>query len=284
MLFNLLVVLCFIAVVAAEIPSNTKVNQLLNMRMLPNFTLIFIFTLSQVSASIKDTTVNGLEGFNFNVVAPFKFQEYVVGFRYALGNIKKAPESLFARRSFDTAGEGSATVEADYNLGDNTLNVDATWKSDSLGLSVGATGDSKNKVKAVSVSKNVPLNDNKLTVSGAYDLLKKKVCGQATLEVPQTVVNLKFNSEDQDPLLSVSRSIDDNNELIPSIGLKTGTMAYGYRRKWEGGSLKTTFHPGKKVSFDWKDEGASGTWVTSADVPLSDAKNTKVSFTHEWNY
>jgi hypothetical protein len=261
MLFNLLIVLCFIAVVAAEIPSNTK-----------------------VSASIKDTNVNGIEGFNFNVVAPFKFQEYVVGFRYALGNIKKAPESLFARRSFDTLGEGSATVEADYNLGDNTLNVDATWKSDSLGLSVGVNGDSKKNVKAVSVSKNVPVNDNKVTLTGVYDVLKKKVLGHVSVDAPQTVVDLKFDSEEQDPVLSVSRAIDDNNEIIPSIALRSGAMSYGYKRNWEGGSLKTTFFPGKKVSFDWKDEGASGTWATTAEVPLADTKNTKVSFTREWNY
>lgn len=75
---------------------------------------------NQVSASVKETSVNGLEGLNINVAAPFKFQDYVVGFKYALGNIKRAPESLFAKRSFDTS-EGQFTVDSDYTIADNTL-------------------------------------------------------------------------------------------------------------------------------------------------------------------
>lgn len=61
-----------------------------------------------------------MEGLNINVAAPFKFQDYVVGFKYALGNIKRAPESLFAKRSFDTS-EGQFTVDSDYTIADNTL-------------------------------------------------------------------------------------------------------------------------------------------------------------------
>jgi hypothetical protein len=34
---------------------------------------------------VKDTTVNGIDGLNVNLAAPFKFQDYIVGFKYALG-------------------------------------------------------------------------------------------------------------------------------------------------------------------------------------------------------
>lgn len=74
-----------------------------------------------MTASVKDTTVNGIEGLNVKISAPFKFQDYVVGFKYALGDLKRAPESLFAKRSFDTAGEGSVTVDTDYNLENQVL-------------------------------------------------------------------------------------------------------------------------------------------------------------------
>jgi hypothetical protein len=233
---------------------------------------------------LRDTTVNGIEGLNFNVVAPFKVQDYVVGFRYALGNLRKLPESLFATKSFDTFGEGRATVDADFNVEDRLLNIDAVWHSDRLGLVVGASGDSKNTLKSLLVTKDVPLNDNKVTLSAAYDVLKKKISSKGRLTIPKTVVDLSFDTESQDPTLTVAREIDQNNEVIPSIGMRSGFMSYGFRRRWDGGSLLSTFYPGKKVTLNWKDEGVSGNWITSADVPIGDTKNTKVSITREWNY
>ena len=84
--------------------------------------------------------MNGLEGLNINWEAPFKLDDYVVGFRYALGNIKKAPESLFAKRSYDTpVVEGSATVDVDYNLDSKVFAVESRWiskKGESDALSV----------------------------------------------------------------------------------------------------------------------------------------------------
>lgn len=240
---------------------------------------------TKVSASIKDTSVNGLEGFNFNIVAPFKFQDYVVGFRYALGNFKKVPESVFAKRTFDTVGEGSATVNADYEFEENRLNIAAKWNSDSLGLTVEGKGDTQDKLKTVGVSKTLSIkDDNKLTVSAAYDIASKKACGSALLDVEGTAVEVSYDTEDKDPRLVVSRSLDDQNEVSPSIRLRSGEMSFGYKRKWTGGSLLSRYFPGNKVSFEWKDVGASGTWTTTADVPLADTSATKVTFSREWDY
>lgn len=43
--------------------------------------------------------------------APFKIDEYNVGFKYNLGKIGQAPEVIFAQRSFE-AGGGSLNLEA----------------------------------------------------------------------------------------------------------------------------------------------------------------------------
>jgi hypothetical protein len=277
MMFQFLICVTLLSLVFGEIPSTTKVTNTLT-------TSFFSNAILQISAAVKDTSVNGVEGFNFNIVAPFKFQDYVVGFRYALGNFKKVPESVFARRTFETGNEGTATVNADYDFADNSLNLAAKWNSDSLGVTVEADGDTKRKLKTVGVSKNLSIKDNKLTVTGAYDLLKKKVKGSAFFDADGTTVNFKYDTEERDPLLEVSRALDDKNEITPSIRLRSGEISYGYKRKWHGGSLLSRYFPGDKVSFEWKDEGASGTWTTTADVPLADASATKVSFSREWNY
>jgi hypothetical protein len=60
---------------------------------------------------IVDTAVNGMEGVNLKLNAPFKIDEYNVGFKYNLAKLGSAPEVIFAQRSFDAAG-GKLNVEA----------------------------------------------------------------------------------------------------------------------------------------------------------------------------
>lgn len=233
---------------------------------------------------MKDTSVNGIEGFNINLAAPFKFNDYIVGFKYTLGNIKKFPESLFAKKSFDTFGEGTATVETEYSIGDSTLGLSGKWVSDSLGLTVDMDGDTKDKVKNVGVTKLLDINDNKFKVRAAYDLLKKKISGSTKVTVDSTAVEVCYDNVDKDPVLSVTHALDSENDVMPSISLKSGDITYGWKRKWTGGSLQSSFHPGDKFAFIWKDEGSSGTWTTKAEVPVNDAANTKISFNRDWVY
>jgi hypothetical protein len=164
------------------------------------------------------------------------------------------------------------------------VSVAAKWKSDKLGLTVGAIGGTKDRVKEVSVIKTLPLNNNKLSLGAAYDVLKKSFNGRASLSAESTTVDLEYDSVDKSPVLSVSRALDDSNEVSPSIDLCSGDMSYSYKRKWAGGSLKGKLFPGDKLEVEWKDEGSHGTWTTSAEVPISDTANTKVSVSHEWAY
>lgn len=250
--------------------------------MQPNFKLSPV--LHKVSASIQNTNVDGLEGLNLKLVAPFKVQDAVIGFRYALGSLKTLPESLFAQKSFDL-GDSSLDVNADFNVNSNVVDVATRWTSNKFGLSVDANLDSHDKFKTVGLSKDLDISGNRLSVRGVYDLLKKKVTGAATLRADVGTVGLTFDSESQDPELSVTRQLDDSNSVTPSIRLRTGDLVWGYKREWTGGSLTSKLFPGsKKVSLTWKDKGAAGTWVTNADVPLSDVKDTKVSFAREWVY
>eukprot|EP01038_Epipyxis_sp_PR26KG_P008366 gene8366-11320_t len=250
-----------VAVVTAETPTKTK-----------------------VSASIKDTSVSGLEGFNVNLAAPFKINDFIVGFNYKLGNLNKLPETLFAKKTFDTVGDGSATVEANFNLEDNALDVATKWDSDKYGLSLNAEANTNDKLKSVGFEKDVDFDGNKVTLVGSYNLLKKKLFGSAKVNVDKGSAKLSYDTENQDPSLEVSYDVDSSNSIAPELSLKTGSIAYGWNRKWTGGSLKTKLYPGDKVAFEWKDDGASGSWTTKAEVPLEDQSKTKVTFNRDWNY
>lgn len=263
MFFQLLVVLAVLSVAVANFaPVDTK-----------------------VTAKIGETNVDGLSGFNFKIVAPFKFQDYVVGFKYAIGEFPKAPESLFAKKSFETIADSTVDVEAEYTVADNALGVLAKWTSKQLGLSVAADASTKDRMRSVAVQKSLPLMDSaKVTVNAGYDFLKQKIHGTADVEADAATLSLSYDTESQDPVLSVTRDLDASNSISPSIKLRSGEINYGYKRTWNGGSLTSKLFPGDKVILEWKDKGAGGNWVTSADVPLADTKNTKVAFSREWNY
>jgi len=237
-----------------------------------------------ISASVKDTAVDGLEGFNLNWSAPFKFQEYIVGFKYNLCNLKKAPEEFFAKRSIDTGLDGRATVDATYNLASKTTAVAAKWVSDKLGFTFTAEGDTVDHLKEVGVETTQDVKGNKLNLHGNYDLTKKKISGSAKLFVDDSSLKLAFDNVDRDPVLSVSHKLDAKNTIEPSVSLKSGSMKYGWTRHWTGGSLESEYTPGDKLSLAWKDNGANGQWTTKADIPIENQSNTKVSFSRDWNY
>lgn len=235
-----------------------------------------------ITASVKDTSVNGVEGLNIKWSAPFKFQDYVVGFRTTLGDLRRAPEELFAKRSFNTGGDATATVDADYNIESKKLNVNAKWSNNKLDLE--AEGNSEDKLTRMSALTHQQLNGNNFDVGAAYDMVKRKITGTGELHVDDTTVSIEYDNSSRDPRLSVSHKLDERNTVEPTISLKNGDMTYGWTRKINGGELSTRLHPGDRVDLNWEDKGANGIWSTKAEVPLDNTANTKVSFSRDWAY
>ncbi len=238
-----------------------------------------------VSAAVKDTSVNGLEGLNINWEAPFNFDKYVVGFRYHLGNLKKVPESLFAKRSFETSGvEGTATIDADYNVNSKLLSADAKWKASSRDLEARARGNNQDRVTEVGLTTSQNIEGKKVILSADYNLLNKKLEGAAKVTVDDTTAEVKYDNKDRDAVLTVSHKVDASNTVEPSISLKTGHMTYGWTRNWNGGSVQAVYNPGETVDVTWKDDGANGVWNTKASIPVDDHASTTVSFSRDWKY
>jgi len=240
-------------------------------------------TSQTLSASIKDTNVNGIEGLNLKWSAPFKIQNYDVGVKYSLGDFRKVPDSIFAKRSFETGSDGVATVDADYNVADKTLGIAAKWVSDKLGVSFGASGNNKDRVTEVSASSTQNINGNKVTVEGKFHRLENKLDITTRATVDDITAQVDYNSKDRDPILSVAYKLDANNVVTPSVSLKDGDMSYRWNRKISGGSIDTKFH-GENVEVEWKDNGSNGVWSTKANIPINNHAGTKISFSREWAY
>lgn len=195
----------------------------------------------------------------------------------------RAPEEIFAKRSFSTGNDGTATVDADYNIDTQQLNVATVWKN-GQGLSVSAAGNNKDKVTKIGAETSTTVSGHSLNLAAAYDLLTKKVSTNTRLTVDDTKIQLKYDNADRDPVVEINHKLDDKNTVSPSISLKSGGMTYGWLRKINGGTIGATLHPGDKVEINWEDNGANGVWKTKAEVPLEDHSATKISFSRDWNY
>lgn len=203
-----------------------------------------------------------------------------------MGNLNKIPESVFARKSFDTVADGKLSVSADYCIAGNTAKISSSWFSDAFGLTVGASGNTKDLVTEVRAQKDTIVAGNRYSVSAAYDLLKKVGTGAASVDIDHnTLVRVTGSSDTLDPVLSITRSLDKQNDVTPSISLKTGKLSYAWKRNWVGGSLLAKLHPSaadKRLELEWKDEGSSGVWTTNAEFPLDNSSKCKISVSRDW--
>lgn len=234
-----------------------------------------------MSASIKDSNIDLLEDIDIDIGAPITVQDYSVGFNWA--NVRRAPESIYARRSFNNVADGTANVEAKYRLSDKSVHLSTSWNNDNLGLRVAVEGNTVDRLSNVDVTKKLDWNANKVSVGAAYNAVKKVITGSATLRAADTVVELEYNTADKAPVVAVTRTLNENEEVSPSVNLKTGDISYGYKRKWAGGSLKGKLFPAtQRLEVEWNDEGSRGTWTTSANVPVNDLSGAKVSVKHHW--
>jgi len=241
-------------------------------------------TPSSKSVSIStDTSVAGVEGLNLNWQVPFNLDDYVVGFRYKLNEAKKLPETLFAKKTFAVA-DGTATVDADLDVNSKRVSVAAKWVSDRLGLTVSADADSKDHLTRVGAEKTERIENNDLVLKGSYDVANQKISAAAKVTRDKTSAEASYNTADEDMTITVSHDLDEVNTLHPSYSTKSGKIAYGWTRKWNGGELDANYVHGDKAVLEWTDKGNRGDWKTKAEVPLEDTKNIKVSINREWKY
>jgi len=262
MLFQLIVLLAVLQVIAAGVSAPTS---------------------KSVSASLKDTAVDGLGGLNLKVAFPFKVDDYIVGVRHTFSNALSTPEAVFAKKSFDVA-DGTATVDAEFAPGSNVLSVAAKWVSNKLRVTLGAEGNSQDKLKSVEISSSESIQGSKVCSTVGYDLQSKKISGKAAITKDDTTVKVSYDTESQDPVVEVLHKIDDSNSLNPSVSLKDFSVRYGFIHKWDGGAIDASVYPGDKVSVEWADESKSGVWKTTANVPISDVRGSRVSVSRDWKY
>ena len=222
-----------------------------------------------------------------HIVLPFKIDDYILGVKYAFNSAAKVPHLIFARKSFDVQ-DGKVTVDADFDLSaEKTVFLASKWKSLQHGFTLGAAIDTgvKNLLTGIHFQKdNFKIKGKKASIYTAFNFLSKKLSGVATVQSGDLKALLQFHGAT--PTIGITKALDSRNEITPMVNLKTGKPTLILLRRWGGGSLKSTLQE-EKASFEWRDDGVGGAWITTASVPINNdnpSARTKVSISREWFY
>ena len=160
-----------------------------------------------------------MDGLNLKWEVPFKVDDYVVGFKYSLSELKRAPQTLFARRDVELTSDAKASINAEFDVADKTLQVAAKWVSEKAGIAMSALADSKEMLKKVGAKTSSEFNGFNLDISGDYNLLKKVTDVKTRLNKDDTTAEVTYNTDDRDIVLSVNHDLDSRNSVHPSISL-----------------------------------------------------------------
>jgi len=249
-----------------------------------------------VTSSVKDVAVNGVEGLGVKLNVPWKLGSgFVAGIKYNVERVLKFPDEVYIRKSWETAEDGTWTVEADYKYADDSFGLAAEWVSDKIGLTIHASGDTNNLnfINEVGVQIKEVLESSKLSLDGTYDFIKNKFTGNALLDVTGSFsARVTGDSIACDPVLALSYEIDEKNTVSPAVSLRHGDSSYAWTRKIKGGSVKATLYPNDKYNIVWKDQGTDGEWTAKVEVPIEKIavvsglglRSSKFSITRDWTY
>jgi hypothetical protein len=254
---------------------------------------VLVPTDVKLSASIKDTSISSFNSLNLNVVVPFKVRDYVVGFRTVLGNLRKAPDALFLRKTFDTGLEDvKLTVDADYCLKDHDVGIAAKLSSKKYAAALMLDGDIANRVKHIEVRKQAEVGGagSKLSLLGGYHVLKKKFSFVGCVSHGSMSAAVKYDTDTEDPLVAVTQVLERFHlDVTPSLQVKSGLFGCAVTHRWLGGSFTSKVSSDRRALLEWRDESESGTWTTSAELVTPSKFDssllsipTKITLTRDW--
>lgn len=251
-----------------------------------------------------------MDGLNINVVCPFQVHDYLVGLRLKVdGDIKRAPESLFLKKTIDLDAliphGGSIALDTDYDIKSMVCpkpslclhvqrsdrssrcvqvgSVRARWSLPEYGSTITAAGSSRDAVTAVAVGTTRVVDKATYVLGVGYDSRRRSLSCKARYGADDLSVEAGYESTTGEVVLKGTQKLNSRNSFSPSIALKSKKMSYEWMRKWHGGFINTIFRPAEReILLHWRDRSVTGDWTTKLTLPVDDVTNAKISFSHEW--
>jgi len=252
----------------------------------------------QPSVSLKlkdDNIIGGIKDLDVDWVGYFSVDKYVVGFKYALDSILKKglPESIFVKRAFNLAS-GKVIVLGDALLHEKSFSAFVKTISNA-GSSLSVRFNSKDLLTdseyvdtisdsflgfKVKLTSTIEREDNKYKVGEKVSFARDDL----GIEVKANDINILNGDPSVD--LSISKKIDENNFIGPTVSIPSKKVKYTWLRTFPGGSLRSEYKLGDKLTLTWRDEAKStGAWISKAEIPIGDdTKKTKISISRDFSF
>ena len=135
-------------------------------------------------------------------------------------------------------------------------------------------------MKTVSATKGLDVDGARVTIKPTYDVESEDTDVTVTYNKDGTDVEINANLDAQS--LTISRQIDDENRVAPTLTSAGGISVEWERDLGDDNSLTTTLKPDDSVNLEWKDSA----WTANINIPLdgTDITGTDVSIKREVSF
>ena len=171
-----------------------------------------VVSTQSLSASIKDTAIDGIEGLNFNFDLPFKIDDNLgstlLGFRHKFGeSLKRGPSALYLKRTFNIGDENAIVIDTQYESKPNVFSIGTKWVSDGFKVALGIDVNTKRFPWGLIPSADFTSKQNvdgwKLNSAAGFNAEKLSVSLSQEVGYGTTAVKIDYDTEKHNPVVRI---------------------------------------------------------------------------------
>lgn len=188
-------------------------------------------------------------------------------------DVSSMTDKIWGKATGSVAGWG-VTARAEFQGTDfSEADVDIDLSGDGVDIHLDATAGSGFAVNTVTATSDFDVDGGSMSVTPSYDVGSGDADVTITYDKGDTSVKVVASADDQS--ITVSKDIDGDNRIAPTL-TSGGDISVEYERRLaRGDSLITTVTPNESIDMEWKDNE----WTASISMPIdgTEIKGTNVS-------
>jgi hypothetical protein len=225
----------------------------------------------QLSISVKDGNYGGLDGLSptiswegSNTAGDLDLSYGIEASAAPTTDLASLPKSVWGKAKTSVSGWGvSARAEIDAQKLDSAdLELDADNSDLDLSVRAVARAGQEFSVNRIEGTKGFDANGARVTVNPRFNLENDERDVVVNWSNDGTSVKLTASVDDQE--VTVSRQIDDNNRIAPTVNRNGQFSVEWERRLGDDSRLTANLKPNDSLDVEWKDDA----WTASVNMPI----------------
>jgi len=197
-------------------------------------------------------------------------------------DIASLPRAFWGKASQDVGAWG-VSAQADVSCSDLSsadIEINAENADDDLSVKLLASAGEGFSVSSVEATKKFASGDATVSINPRYDVSSGSGDVVVGYDAGETSVEVTASADEQS--VTVSRQIDDNNKISPTLALQSKDFSVEWERGLEdGNSVTTTLTPNQAIDIEWNDAA----WTANVNLPIDDGiGGANVSIKRELNF